>query len=61
MYCSCIFSSFYPSVFLYRFPDEPSFILPQCLKDKVAAGNLGRKTGKGFYNWDGDKRGDPVV
>jgi 3-hydroxyacyl-CoA dehydrogenase len=44
-----------------KYPDEPSFILPQCLKDKVAAGDLGRKTGKGFYHWDGDKRGDPVV
>lgn len=45
----------------FRYPDEPSFILPQCLKDKVAAGDLGRKSGKGFYNWDGDKRGDPVA
>jgi 3-hydroxyacyl-CoA dehydrogenase len=43
-----------------RFPDEPSFVLPQCLKKMVESGNLGRKTGKGFYHWDGDKRGDPV-
>jgi 3-hydroxyacyl-CoA dehydrogenase len=43
-----------------KYPNEPSFILPDCLKQKVAAGDLGRKTGKGFYHWDGDKRGDPV-
>jgi len=39
-----------------RFPDDPSFTPPQILKDKVAAGKLGRKTGEGFYKWDGDKR-----
>jgi len=43
-----------------KYPNEPSFFIPRCLKDKVAAGDLGRKTGKGFYNWNGDKRGDPV-
>jgi 3-hydroxyacyl-CoA dehydrogenase len=43
-----------------KYPNEPTFIVPQCLKAKVAAGELGRKTGKGFYHWDGDKRGDPV-
>jgi 3-hydroxyacyl-CoA dehydrogenase len=42
------------------FPDEPAFVLPKILQTKVAAGELGRKTGKGFYHWDGDKRGDPV-
>lgn len=44
-----------------KYPDEPSFALPECLKAKVEAGDLGRKTGKGFYNWEGDKRGDPVA
>ena len=39
-----------------RFPDDPSFTPPQILKDKVAAGKLGRKTGEGFFKWDGDKR-----
>lgn len=44
-----------------KFPDEPAFFVPKCLKKMVEAGDLGRKTGKGFYHWTGDKRGDPVV
>ena len=44
----------------FRFPNEPAFIIPNCLREKVDAGDLGRKSGKGFYVWDGDKRGDPV-
>lgn len=44
-----------------KYPDEPAFVIPDCLKEKVDAGDLGRKTGKGFYNWEGDKRGDPVA
>jgi len=43
-----------------KYPNEPCFVLPECLVEKVNAGNLGRKTGKGFYHWEGDKRGDPV-
>jgi len=43
-----------------KYPNEPSFVLPDCLREKVAAGDLGRKSGKGFYHWNGDKRGDPV-
>lgn len=39
-----------------RFPNDPLFVPPQILLDKVAAGKLGRKTGEGFYKWDGDKR-----
>jgi 3-hydroxybutyryl-CoA dehydrogenase len=27
------------------------FAPPQILKDKVARGELGRKTGKGFFDW----------
>ena len=29
----------------------PRFAPPQVLRDKVAAGHLGRKTGQGFYPW----------
>ena len=29
----------------------PRFAPPQVLRDKVAAGELGRKTGRGFYDW----------
>jgi len=38
-----------------NYPDEPAFFVPKCLEDKVFKGDLGRKTGKGFYLWDGDK------
>lgn len=43
-----------------NYPDEPAFFIPECLQEKINAGDLGRKTGKGFYHWDGDRRGDPV-
>lgn len=39
-----------------KYPMEPSFVVPECLRRKVAAGKLGRKTGVGFYVWNGDKR-----
>jgi 3-hydroxyacyl-CoA dehydrogenase len=39
-----------------RFPNEPAFAVPKILEEKVAAGKLGRKTGEGFYKWDGDKK-----
>ena len=42
------------------FPEEPAFVIPQCIQDNVAAGHFGRKAGKGFYDWDGEKRGDPL-
>jgi 3-hydroxyacyl-CoA dehydrogenase len=37
------------------FPNETAFFIPDILKAKVKAGHFGRKTGKGFYKWDGDK------
>lgn len=43
-----------------KYPNEPAFVVPECLKAKVAAGELGRKVGKGFYHWDGDKPLGPV-
>lgn len=32
----------------------PAFTPPQVLRDKVAAGQLGKKSGLGFYQWDAD-------
>jgi 3-hydroxybutyryl-CoA dehydrogenase len=32
----------------------PAFTPPQVLRDKVAAGKLGKKTGEGFYKWSAD-------
>jgi 3-hydroxyacyl-CoA dehydrogenase len=39
-----------------RHPGEPAFVVPQSLRENVAAGKLGRKSGEGFYRWEGDKR-----
>lgn len=38
-----------------KMPDEKIFVIPETLKERVAAGQLGRKTGQGFWKWDGDK------
>ena len=32
----------------------PGFTPPQTLRDKVAAGHLGKKTGQGYYRWSPD-------
>lgn len=32
----------------------PAFAPPQVLRDKVAAGKLGKKSGEGFYRWSAD-------
>ena len=37
--------------YLYRTLEEPQFEPPRILRDKVAKGELGKKTGKGFYTW----------
>jgi 3-hydroxyacyl-CoA dehydrogenase len=39
-----------------RYPNEPAFQIPKVLEQKVKEGKLGRKTGQGFYTWQGDKR-----
>jgi len=36
---------------LYRATEEPQFQPPRILRDKVARGELGKKSGKGFYVW----------
>jgi 3-hydroxyacyl-CoA dehydrogenase len=41
-----------------KYPNEPAFVIPDVLRAKVQAGDLGRKSGRGFYVWDGEKRGD---
>jgi len=37
--------------YLYQQLRAPHYAPPQILKDKVAKGELGKKTGKGFYSW----------
>jgi len=39
--------------YLHQTLKEPQFEAPQSLRDKVAKGELGKKSGKGFYNWSG--------
>jgi len=39
--------------YLHQTLKEPQFEPPQILRDKVAKGELGKKSGKGFYNWSG--------
>jgi 3-hydroxyacyl-CoA dehydrogenase len=38
-----------------RFPNEPAFKPSELLKKMVKEGKLGRKSGRGFYEWEGDK------
>lgn len=39
--------------YLYRTLEDAQFEPPQILRTKVAKGELGKKTGKGFYTWSG--------
>lgn len=43
-----------------EFPDEKSFVIPDCLVAMVKKGEMGRKSGRGFYYWEGDKILGPV-
>ncbi len=36
------------------YPGEPAFIVPKSLERMVAEGKLGRKSGQGFYRWNGN-------
>lgn len=38
------------------YPNEPAFVVPETLRQLVKAGKLGRKTGEGYWKWEGDKR-----
>jgi len=38
---------------LHQALEEPQFQPPRILRDKVAKGELGKKSGKGFYVWGG--------
>ena len=41
-----------------KYPDNPAYKNCEAmvlLESMVAKGNLGRKTGQGFYRWDGNK------
>jgi len=44
-----------------KFPEEAAFQMPACLEERFRRGDLGRKTGKGFYEWgEGDVKGAPT-
>ena len=38
--------------YLFQALEDRRFEPPQILRDKVARGELGKKTGRGFYRWD---------
>jgi 3-hydroxyacyl-CoA dehydrogenase len=42
------------------YPNDPAFFVPACLEEMVKKGQLGRKSGQGFYHWNGDKVTGPV-
>jgi 3-hydroxyacyl-CoA dehydrogenase len=42
------------------YPNDATYFVPKCLEEHISKGNLGRKTGKGFYEWQGDKIGKAI-
>ena len=40
-------------------PDEKAFFIPKCLAMLVSKGKFGRKSGEGFYAWNGEKVSSP--
>lgn len=44
-----------------KYPNEPAFIVPSSLRALVQGGKLGRKSGEGFYVWEGDKKVKPAM
>ncbi|HYB43636.1 MAG TPA: 3-hydroxyacyl-CoA dehydrogenase NAD-binding domain-containing protein [Candidatus Methylomirabilis sp.] len=42
--------------FMARAMDDPRFLPPRSVEDKVARNELGPKTGRGFFNYDGPDR-----
>jgi 3-hydroxyacyl-CoA dehydrogenase len=38
------------------YPNEPAFKIPAVLEKKVSEKKFGRKSGEGFYRWEGDKK-----
>ena len=43
-----------------KYPHEPAFFIPDILTTMIQNQHYGRKSGRGFYHWQGDVRGDPV-
>ena len=41
---------------VHNYPNERAFSVPTILREKVKLGHLGRKSGQGFYTWNGNKR-----
>jgi 3-hydroxyacyl-CoA dehydrogenase len=44
-----------------KYPNEPAFTVPSSLRALVKEGKLGRKSGEGFYVWQGDKKIKPAM
>ncbi|TFJ85896.1 hypothetical protein NSK_002716 [Nannochloropsis salina CCMP1776] len=44
-----------------KYPNEPAFIVPSSLRALVQGGKLGRKSGEGFYVWEGDRKVKPAM